>query len=572
MAEDRRGYVRLNHFHGLRLESTDFQIGESYHLEKKKLHNRVFHGYGVVVGENPANEDGDSLRVACRRRGDMSIEVSPGYAIDGEGNDVFLWETKVENIDPSKFRLPQDAYVVLKYVDEPTEFTVNAANPKYKGHRRVLETSKVEVVANEPDPEEGIELARVALTDEVTEITEPRDPQNPEPGEIDRRYVKRAGTVGSGLDADILVQLRDQLSMLRREFGIMGRRFRLHAARDTRDVVVSAQFLTGMNLLGTLRDVIDMFRLMSGLEEEVLTEFQELYPDLAETREYQGFKENVNGLLHLLKAPKYTFDELNSLLAFQLKAIEFLHGLCEMEVPEQSTQIPPELLGRINTLEFDVDELKKRPAAKAPVDDDDEEEEESDDETPKPKKKKKTKGEKADTDAKSLSWEELQKLSGELPDKIFLDGKNYRKNDEIKLLDRKDERKHKFSMDGYKDKWSTNQSYKYPDGTKMSSKGQAHVGGYSQWNFLKLEPGKDLIIAKRIDYAYSGLVTGIYADEQKVGEWKIEGQDRKFRWRNWLFKIPGEFVKRDEVTIKQESIDAEREVNMFKLWCYQAVE
>ena len=69
---------------------------------------------------------------------------------------------------------------------------------------------------------------------------------------------------------------------------------------------------------------------------------------------------------------------------------------------------------------------------------------------------------------------------------------------------------------------------------EAQSKGQAHVGGYSQWDFLNVEAGKDLIIAKRIDYAYSGLITAIYADGQKVGEWKIEGQDRKFRWRNWL--------------------------------------
>ena len=113
---------------------------------------------------------------------------------------------------------------------------------------------------------------------------------------------------------------------------------------------------------------------------------------------------------------------------------------------------------------------------------------------------------------------------------------------------------------------------KHPDGTKTQSKGQAHVGGYSQWNFLNVEPDKPLIIAKRIDYAYSGLVTGIYADDQHVGDWKIEGQDRKCRWRNWLFKIPGNFITRDEVTIKQVSVDAEREVNMFKLWCYQAIE
>ena len=49
MAEQtRKGYLRLNHFHGLRLESEDFETGEKYHVEKHRLHNRLMHGAGVV--------------------------------------------------------------------------------------------------------------------------------------------------------------------------------------------------------------------------------------------------------------------------------------------------------------------------------------------------------------------------------------------------------------------------------------------------------------------------------------------------------------------------------------------
>ena len=49
MAEEtRKGYLRLNHFHGLRLESEDFETGERYPVEKRKLHNRLMHGAGVV--------------------------------------------------------------------------------------------------------------------------------------------------------------------------------------------------------------------------------------------------------------------------------------------------------------------------------------------------------------------------------------------------------------------------------------------------------------------------------------------------------------------------------------------
>ena len=118
MAEDtEKGFKRLNHFHGLRLESDDFQTGERYHVDKRKLHNRVCHGYGVVrrfMGE---------LKVVARRRGDMSVDVSPGYAIDGEGNDLILWDPQIVTIDLAKLpKVPCTAHIVLKYVDEPFDY------------------------------------------------------------------------------------------------------------------------------------------------------------------------------------------------------------------------------------------------------------------------------------------------------------------------------------------------------------------------------------------------------------------------------------------------------------------
>src|SRR4051812_35847304 len=242
-AEQKKGYMRLNHFHGLRLESQDFQVGEEYHVNKKRLHNKVFHGYGVVQGYM------EGCRVLGRKRGDLSIEVTPGYAIDGEGNDIFLHETEVKTVDAGKFKLPATAYVVIKFVDEPTDFVVNAANPKYKGHKRVLETSKIEIVANEPMPDEGIELARVALSASTSEIKAPADPSNPQDGEIDTRFVPRAGVCGSMLDPDIAEQFRAQLGKMRRFFTQLGLVWKLHTARDIRDCCISAQMIAALNLV-----------------------------------------------------------------------------------------------------------------------------------------------------------------------------------------------------------------------------------------------------------------------------------------------------------------------------------
>jgi len=540
-ADTKKGYMRLNHFHGLRLESQDFQVGEDYHCNKKKLHNKVFHGFGVVQGYM------DGLQILARKRGDLSVEVAPGYAIDGEGNDIFLHETEVKSVDPGKFKLPNTVYFVLKYVDEPTEFVVNAANPKYKGHKRVLETSKIEITATEPMADEGVELARVKLTADTTEIKAASDPYNPGDGEIDTRFVPRAGVCGSMLEPDVADNFRTQLRNMRNFFTDLGIKWRLHTARDIRDCVIAAQMFAHTNLVATQKDATIILKLIVELEDELVKEYLELYPDQAETREFLNFKENVHGLLHLLKSPKFTRDEFNSILSYQMKASEQALKISQSAPPEEEKPAPAPVIVA----------AAPAPTPGAPP--------------PPPPPPPEPEKPKAAAGAKALSWEELQKTS-EMPGMIFMDGKNYKLADKIEMLVKADEADHKFVMEGAKDTWSTNQEFKYPDQKVVKAKGRAHVGGYSQWNFKNLDAGRDLVIGKRIDYSYSGLVTGISIDGAKVGDWKIEGQDRKDRWRNWLFKVPGNFVKGNAVVVKQESLEAEREVNMFGLWCYQALE
>ncbi len=546
-AETKKGYLRLNHFHGLRLESQDFQVGEDYHCNKKKLHNKVFHGFGIVQGYM------EGLRVLGRKRGDMSVEVTPGYAIDGEGNDIFLHETEVKTVDPGKFKLPATAYIIVKFVDEPTDFVVNAANPKYKGHKRVLEASKIEIVANEPSPDEGIEVARVKIAASTSEIKDPHDAGNPGEGEIDLRFVPRAGVCGSTMDPDIAEQFREQLSRMRRFFTALGLNWNLHTARDIRDTVISAQMLAHTNLIATQRDATIILKLIVELEDELLREYLEMYPEQGEMREFLNFKESVQGLTHLLKSPKFTKDEFQSILGYQLKASDMVQKIADTEPPKPPEPEPePEPVAAAAPVAVVAAPVVVSPPPPPPP-------------PPEPEKPKAKPG------AKSLSWDDLQKLSGELPDSIFMDDKNYKLADKIDMMDKKSEAEHKFEISGAKDTWSTNQTYTYPDKTSMTCKGRAHVGGFSQWIFKNLTPGKDLVIAKRADFAY-GATTGVFVDGQKVGEWKASGQDRKDRWRNWLFKIPGSFVKGSQVVIKQEAQEAERDVNIFKLWCYQAEE
>jgi hypothetical protein len=525
-----KGFLRLNHFHGLRLESEDFETGEKYHVDKHRLHNRVLHGAGVVrrfLGE---------LKVAGRRRGDMSVDVSPGYALDGNGNDLILWEPRIITIDPGKLpKLPATAHVVLKYVDEPVDFVVNKANPKFKGHRRIFETVRIDVEAKAPALEDGVELARILITEDVREVTDARDPANPGPGEIDLRMVGNAGVTGSTIGADLIHQLRGLFSEVRGALGALARNG-VHSARDLRAAVVTLTMLLETGALDA-PELIKGVRLMIDLADEMRLDVDANFPELNGVREWEQWKELIEALRGMAKEAKPLRGDLENLVSRLAMAAGNLKLASDVKPAPAPMPTKP----------------MKKAAEEAP-------EEEAPPEPAKPAKA---------PDAVELTWEQL-KESSQLPPRIFMDGKNYDLVDQISIGDRTSELDHAFAIEGAKQDWSTNQTFTYPDGVKTGARGKAHVGGLSKWMIKNLLPGKDVVVAKRIDFVRGDIVTRMEVDGQAVGEWEIRGSDRKNRWRNWLFKVPGTSVKKDAVECKQVAVEADRDVNMFGLWFYQA--
>src|SRR5437763_11747920 len=189
MAEQ-ANFKRINFFEGFFTTDEDWNAAEAYHVEKRRLHNRVLHTPGVVPVE------GGGRKGQARGRGDPSFEVAPGYGSDGGGNELVLRDPAVKVIEPDKLKLPQTVYVAMKYFEEPTDFIAYKENPRFKGHRRIEEKVKIDVMAREPDGVESIELGRVRLEEGVREIRDALDPRVPGPGEIDLRFVPVAGTAG----------------------------------------------------------------------------------------------------------------------------------------------------------------------------------------------------------------------------------------------------------------------------------------------------------------------------------------------------------------------------------------
>jgi hypothetical protein len=174
MAEQ-ANFKRINFFEGFFTTDEDWNAAEAYHLEKRRLHNRVLHTPGVV----PVASGG--MKVQARGRGDLSFEVTPGYAVDGRGNELVLRDPAVKVVEADKLKLPQTIYVAIRYFEEPTDFIAYKENPRFKGHRRIEEKVKIEVMAREPDGVESLELGRVRLEEGVREIRDALDPRVPGP-------------------------------------------------------------------------------------------------------------------------------------------------------------------------------------------------------------------------------------------------------------------------------------------------------------------------------------------------------------------------------------------------------
>src|SRR5258708_3165259 len=258
MSDAVQGFKRINFFKGFLTTEKDWNDAERYHIDKRRMHNRMLHSPGIVFGY------GGDLRVAARARGDLSGEVHPGYAIDGMGNDLMIHDATIRNISLEEFKLPQTIYIVLRYYEELTDFIAYKENLEYKGHRRVLESCKVELSQTEPDITREVELARIYLEKAVQRVRDARDPSNPAPNEIDMRYVQRGGLSGSMLPGYLRVKLETLLWQVRRGALEYTRRGVI-AAHDVVQACNTALMLLYANLLD-LRNVFDIFKLIIDTE------------------------------------------------------------------------------------------------------------------------------------------------------------------------------------------------------------------------------------------------------------------------------------------------------------------
>lgn len=509
MSENQQqGFKRINFFKGFLTTEKDWNDAERYHIDKRRLHNRMLHSAGIVYGFS-----GD-LKVNARARGDLSVEVQPGYAIDGQGNDLMIHDATIRNINLEEFRLPQTIYIVLRYYEELTDFIAYKENLEYKGHRRVLESCRVEISQSEPDITREVELCRIQLEKGVNRIRDARDPHDPKGNEIDMRYTPRGGMSGSQLPPQHRLRLENLLNQIRRG-GIEYTRRGVVSAHSVVQASNTALMLLYANTLD-LKNIFDVFRLIIDAEGELALDVDVHHPTIAQKKEFSEFRRQVEVLRGLLGENKITTDAYLNLLAYQAKATDIATSAVAGEKPlivAEKKEEAPKILN-IN----DWEGVKGMPAPKPQMD---------------------------------------------------LEGTTWVLVDEIEILNKESEDKHLFQIKEAKDSYRSRQKLKYPDGTTVEDTGRAHVDGFSEFKVANITPGRPVVVLRRMDYVYGDYELEMSVDGKKVAVVACAGTDRVHRWRNWPAMIPAEAVTAATMTIRQQSVTAGRDINMFHIWVYQ---
>ena len=515
MAED-QGFKRINFFKGFVTTTKDWNDAEMYHVEKHKLHNRCFHGAGMVPGYK------QELKVRARGRADMSVEVAPGYAIDGQGNDIILYETEIKAINKGDFKLPLTIYFVVKYVEEFTDFISYKENLDFKGHRRIQEKAAIEISITEPDISREVEIARVYRTEDAKKITDAKEPLEPGPNEIDLRYVPRAGVVGGYLPMELINRLRKLIATQRDSYYRMARDKKVLAANSAALGMMTVDMLLESGTVGP-QNIMPLLSNIGDLEWDTVNEIEATKPTLKAMKDFGQFKHSVEVFRDLVDEKSLAVDE-NELINF-----DSLDQV--LAVKEKGTVSLASLVGE-----------EIAPAVL--------ENEES---------------------AISQEWTKVKEWSGDLPEVVSIDGQEWTLIDTIDVLNKDSEVAHAFQINEARDSWRARQRIRYPDGVTVEDVGIAHEGGYTSFEIHNVTPNRPVMLLRRMDYARGDFEIEYYANEMRVGISQCAGSDKRFRWRNWPFLIPAEFVTSEVLKVTQKALTAARDINMYRFWFYQAL-
>jgi len=140
--------TRVRYFFGQLLTAEAFETEQTYHIEKRRLQNRLLLGAGIVRG----------LEVTAAQDSGNAIKVSPGIAIDRNGNEIIVQDPF--HLGPCS-HMSGTCRVIVRYTETPSD-PVAAINGGTE-FSRITEGFAISIVADD-DCElsaDAVDLARV---------------------------------------------------------------------------------------------------------------------------------------------------------------------------------------------------------------------------------------------------------------------------------------------------------------------------------------------------------------------------------------------------------------------------
>ena len=114
----------MSYFHGQMLAACDFQREQSYFVEKLRLRNRCWHGYGVACGLQVSPVPSDDECATGPDPHQPRVMLQPGVAVDCIGNEIVIRRScpvellsMLSDQDRGAFRDGDCVYLCLEYCE-----------------------------------------------------------------------------------------------------------------------------------------------------------------------------------------------------------------------------------------------------------------------------------------------------------------------------------------------------------------------------------------------------------------------------------------------------------------------
>jgi hypothetical protein len=500
-------FKRANFFPGLQAGPSYWNSLEDYRFAKERLYNRLFHGFGVVPGYL------DSLQVQAEKTkgGLLTLLVSPGLAIDGEGRPLFLYEPQALVLDMKKFKPPCAAYLLIRYEEKFDEFFRNAENPDLEGYRKRLETAKLSIAREIREPELEIELARIQLEEDgeglISEIRNTEDFCDPGPNSLDYRFVPWAGRVKRGVSVYLAKFLTEVLEQSR-GLGASGcEALPLPSLRGMQTTALTAKMI--VQSCGVFfDDIIHLLRPLFDLDHQILFEIAEY----ERGHEESGRQWTTKNSYEASRAAMYDFGER---LKSYSGSYEELHQL-----------------------------LKAHEAV--------------------------IKGLRQILITKEVSGEDIRYLSYAMPHILLFGEERYTLVDSVDLASAESVEAHQLEFEDASHTGTATEAFFYPDGTLVRDTVKRWVGGAMKLRLRNLIKGRRLLLIRRTDIYRGNYSVDVTLDGKALRVLSVDTSDTRRRWRNLFAAFDETDIGASSCEVKF-SIGGKGRDNSGSLWAYQVL-